>query len=166
MASIGCILLTNHSTRQVHQHKCITEKKIHPPYEWALPGTLENLAKVNEFLKEKSRSGYLFGGCLNKRLPRKDIDVFSEYDLEGPNCGYKTLGVDWWIREYSAGYDMGKNVNGIIAELGRSDKDYHFKDGGGLLLPKNYLLSYPKSNLTKLLYSKSELQELKGGEKK
>lgn len=160
MSSCSCRLIA----APILEQRCepiITISK-HEPYEWALPGTLENLARVNDFLKEKRKSGYLFGGCLKKRLPRKDIDVFIEYDLEGPNCGYKTLGVDWWIRTYGAGYDVGENVNGIKVELGRSDREYHFKNGGGLLLPKDYLQEHPRSKLVRLLYSREDLQNLKG----
>jgi hypothetical protein len=160
--SIGCTLIRQ--TAPAHRLECRVEKQTHIPYDWALPGTLENLARVNEFLKEKQQAGYLFGGCLNKRLPRKDIDVFLEYELEDTkNKGYKTLGVDWWVKDYSEGGAVGKNVNGIIARLPCQIRDYEANESGGLLLPKKYLQEHPRSQLVRILYTSSK--ELKGGKK-
>ena len=145
-------IITTNTPRLVLETKIISQK--HEPYEWALPGTLENLGKVDEYLLQRGRVGYLFGGCLNKNLPRKDIDVWIEQDLDSPerNCGYKILGVDWWINPYP-GASEAQNVNGIKVEMDRPDQNYAPKGRMGLLLPTGFIIEHPRSKLIKLLYS-------------
>lgn len=158
-SSAGCILLPRSEPRAW----CRIETKRHEPYDWALPGTLENIARVDEFLKEREINGYLFGGCLDKRLPRKDIDVFLELNLDNSSDGgYKTLGVDWWFKDYSEWGAVGENVNGIVARLPTSKENYLKKEAGGLLLPEYYLEEHPRSQPTKILYTSSELKNLRG----
>ena len=148
------------------ENVCENIQKVHEPYEWALEGTLENLKRVDQYLKEKDQWGYLFGGCISKKLPRKDIDLALEYYLDDtPTHGYKTLGVDWWFLEEYRPF-TAKNTNGIITKVSFSLQEYQRKEEGGIILPKNFIQVHPRSKLIKLLYPKTDLKELKGGERK
>lgn len=145
--------------------RCQTITKTHKPYEWALEGTLENLKIVDEFLKSENLRGYLFGGCLRKRLPRKDIDVMLYPSSKNP--AYKTLGVDWWYSENTSGPDpIITNVNNITTKLEEYNYNYGDKQDKGLLLPNKFIREHPRSRLVKLLYKFSDLHQLKGGEER
>ena len=156
---------TNLQTQRI---ECVQKQiqKTHDPYEWALEGTLENIGKVDEFLREKDIRGYLFRGCLEKELSRKDIDVLLEYCLEDTlEKSYKILGVDWWYPE-SYRPMIGINVNGITTEVFRTRDHYQQKETGGLILPKKFIQENPKSELIELLYSPSDSKQLKGGDER
>ncbi|MAG39728.1 hypothetical protein CMI41_02065 [Candidatus Pacearchaeota archaeon] len=162
--SAGCSMVCMPISTPRTKLKCETKAQKHKPYDWAREGTIENLRMVNEFLIEKDMAGYLFGGCLTKRLPRKDIDVFVDYYLEdSEDKGYRTLGIDWWINNYERSFPPeGENVMGIVIRLPFLCKEYQRKESGGLYLPKEFIKNHPRCQLTKALYSDTEINKVEG----
>lgn len=134
----------------------------HERYPWAIEGTIKNLQKVNNFLIERELKGYLFGGCLDKKLPRKDIDIALEtcLDPKSENRGYGTLGIDWWYLDENSSV-FARNLNHILVMLDTRIQDYIQKESG-LLLPKS-CLEEDTNSLTRILYTQ---KQLKGGERK
>ena len=117
----------------------------HPAYEWAKAGTIENILKVDEFLKSKNIIGMLVGGCLEHELPRKDIDV-----VVADNSGikYKEFDVDWWM--YWDGNGKAVNLNDIVMNAERFHKVSRFESQkkAGLILPSTSI----NAELTDRLY--------------
>lgn len=107
----------------------------HSAYEWARPGTLENIKFVHNYLVNMRIVGVLFGGCIRGELPRKDIDVAV---VANSGVSYKDVGVDWWMIDLSR-RDYAKNTNGLFVPAG--DYILALESSGkssGLITPKDY----------------------------
>lgn len=123
----------------------------HEIYEWAREGTLKNLAYADRYLKVKGVTGMLIGGCIEKELPRKDIDIVIE---PNPKINYRDFGIDWWI--YNKRTKKARNLNGIIIRAERFES-WARKNPPGL-----YISTYNcYKEISDLLF-----KELKGGEER